>query len=182
MNSITEEKKAHRQVMLEKLAAMNPADRDNASKEIAKTLATFPEFQRAQRVAAFAPLRTEPDLLPFLFSIGKTLCFPKVKGNIMTFHEVDQPGDFVRGAYGVREPNPSIHLEVTAPEIDLILVPGLAFTQNGHRLGRGGGFYDRFLGQKAFPAPAIGICFQIQLIPELPTESFDATIDQIAAG
>jgi 5-formyltetrahydrofolate cyclo-ligase len=73
--------------------------------------------------------------------------------------------------------------DLVAPEeIDLILIPGLAFTRKGERLGRGGGYYDRFLARVGLRAVKLGICFKEQLLEELPIESHDARVDRVLAG
>ena len=68
---------------------------------------------------------------------------------------------------------------VTGDEIDLAVIPGVAFDRYGHRLGRGKGYYDRLLPQ--IPAPKVGICFPFQLIEEVPAEAFDFRMDTIIA-
>ena len=83
------------------------------------------------------------------------------------------------GRWNLMEPDPE-HCTVVAPaEIDLLLVPGLAFSRAGGRLGRGGGFYDRFLSEVHPRAVKLGVCFHVQLFPELPLEAHDCAMDQI---
>ncbi|MEM0895738.1 MAG: 5-formyltetrahydrofolate cyclo-ligase [Verrucomicrobiota bacterium] len=182
MNSIAEEKKRLRQAMLARLAQLPADDRDAESKVINSFLAALPVFQTAKMVAAFAPLRSEPDVLSTLFAAGKSLCFPVIDGHSMTFHEVSDPGEFVKGPFGVRAPNPRCHPVVSPDSIDLILVPGLAFTRDGRRLGRGGGFYDRYLGKEQLSATRVGLCFHAQQVGEIPTEAFDARIENLITG
>jgi 5-formyltetrahydrofolate cyclo-ligase len=82
----------------------------------------------------------------------------------------------VTGAHGISEPCG----EVVAPgSIDLVLVPGLAYTLAGARLGQGGGHYDRFLPTLAASCTSVGVCFVEQLLDELPTESHDGNVDRV---
>jgi 5-formyltetrahydrofolate cyclo-ligase len=77
------------------------------------------------------------------------------------------------GAWKILEPHPERCPVVAVEEIDLIFVPGLAFTRTGGRLGRGGGFYDRFLAGMRPGAMKVGVCFHAQLAGELPMEAHD---------
>ena len=95
---------------------------------------------------------------------------------MMTARRIDDLGQLTSGAYGIPEPNPDAPV-VSAAEIDLILVPGMAFDASGRRLGRGKGYYDRFLSD--FHGKTMGICGQ--LMEEIPVEQHDITMDAVAA-
>jgi len=94
------------------------------------------------------------------------------------FYEIVDVGDLVAGAFGVREPGAGARrIEVAALEV--LLVPGLAFDETGMRLGRGGGFYDRLLALPDLRARLVGVCFEVQVLPELPVEAHDRAVDAV---
>ena len=97
----------------------------------------------------------------------------------MRFLEYD-PRRLVPGAFGILEPGPDARL-CSPGEIDLLLVPGVAFTCGGLRCGRGRGYYDRYLAQTAFRGFRLGVCFAHQLIDALPAEAHDVTMDCVVS-
>lgn len=116
----------------------------------------------------------------YLVSIGKRVCFPRVKGTGMDFYEVkDFKKDFTEGSYGILEPKIDCTL-VDSDEINLMFVPAVAYTEDGQRLGQGGGYYDRYLnsclskGKVPFTA---GVCYDFQLFSALPVEEHDFAVD-----
>ena len=116
-----------------------------------------------------------------LISQGKTVCFPRVKGDTMDFYEIkDLDRDFSIGAYNVPEPKNDCR-KVYPEDIDLIFVPAVAYTEEGHRLGQGGGYYDRYLNSYgAGKKPVtVGICYGFQIYSALPVESHDYMVDYV---
>jgi 5-formyltetrahydrofolate cyclo-ligase len=99
----------------------------------------------------------------------------------MKFFEVESPEELVPSPWHprIREPVFAPERIVPPEEIDLILVPGLAFTRDGQRLGRGGGFYDRYLASLPPRAMKLGICFQCQMLESLPSEEHDQRVHAI---
>ena len=136
-------------------------------------------FRQAKTVMAYAAIPPEVDLTPVLEAIltaGKTLILPRCEADgMMTARRIDDLGQLISGAYGIPEPNPDAPV-VSSAEIDLILVPGMAFDAFGRRLGRGKGYYDRFL--ENFHGRTIGICGQ--LMESVPVEQHDITMDAVA--
>lgn len=146
-------------------------ERAAASQKIRQHLRDFPAWESARVVLGFTPLPGEPDWLSGDFPAGKRIAYPRIEEGGMRFVFSAQ---FAIGALGAREPVGGTVADVT----DLVLVPGLAFDATGARLGRGKGFYDRWLA--ANPAvPSLGICFKCQLLKHLPFESHDARVDAI---
>jgi 5-formyltetrahydrofolate cyclo-ligase len=82
------------------------------------------------------------------------------------------------GAYGILEPTGPLFTDYDS--IDLAVVPGVAFTRDGVRLGRGKGYYDRLLPR--IKSPKVGICFPFQILESIPTEPFDVKMDEVVAG
>ncbi len=140
-----------------------------------------PRLQAAELILGFYPVSGEPDLRPLYeaaLAAGKTVAFPiSHKGTrTMTFCAVDALSDLVPGAYGIPEPtDPS--RAVTVTETTLCLVPGLAFDRQGHRLGYGGGYYDRFL--QKFPGHTLAPTYEVLRTSALPLEETDHPVKEI---
>lgn len=132
-------------------------------------------------IALFGGLRNEPDLitdlLPWVRGRGWRAVLFFVEGVGLHPYEVTGLPDLQRGPLGVWEPVPDVHRAVEPDQLTLILVPGLAFSsQDGARLGRGGGFYDRFLARPEVTARRLGIVFQAQVYPDIPHEEHDLRV------
>lgn len=151
------------------------------SRAICAALAAHPDFLRSRRVALFSPLPSEPDLNALWENNQRGFCYPRVAGEKIEFVEIAHSDDLVQSAWNpwVREPAPEAAQIIAPTDLDLILVPGLAFTRDGWRLGRGGGFYDRFLSQLPTSTVKLGICFDLQLVDALPTEPHDQRLDGV---
>ena len=135
-------------------------------------------------VAIFGGLRNEPDLisglLPWLVARGWRVALFAVQGVDLLPFLVTGSQDLQRGMLGIWEPVADPQRIVAPAELTLILVPGLAFSEeDGSRLGRGGGFYDRFLARPDVVARRVGICFEAQLFPHIPCEVHDARVAAI---
>lgn len=131
-------------------------------------------------IGIYAPLPHEVDLLPLLQEYPQhrfvfPLCLP---GRQLRFHEVrNVETDMQPGAMNIPEPAPHTPA-VTPEEIDVLIVPGVAFTRNGDRMGYGGGFYDRFI-PRCTKATILALAFDEQMVDFIPTESHDLRIDTI---
>ena len=112
---------------------------------------------------------------------GKTLrvVLPRVEGDAMRFYAC-RPDALVFGAFGILEPQGE--RPCPAGEIDLVVCPGVAFTADGRRLGRGRGYYDRYLGDPAFRGFRVGVCYAHQLVDDLPVEPHDVRMDRVITG
>lgn len=171
--------------MRRRLAALSPADVADASEAACRLLAGSDAFARAEVVLLYAAMPTEPDTGPLArrcLASGKRLCLPRADwetSQIDPFEVADWEHGLLQGRHGIREPGINAPL-VPLGEIDLIVVPGLAFDEAGRRLGRGGGFYDRFLERTAGRAFAFGLAFDEQVVSEVPAETHDASVDAVA--
>jgi len=165
---IREEKQILRKKLKAALAAFG--EKSAASARIRTRLRDAAHWKSARVIYGFAPLTTEPDWLGD-GAAGKTLAFPRVENGVLQFFT---GGTLETGPFGVRQPeggNP-------APPPDLVLVPGLGFDPAGSRLGRGGGFYDRWL--EANPGvKTLGLCFACQLVKKIPMEEHDVRVDAV---
>jgi 5-formyltetrahydrofolate cyclo-ligase len=140
-------------------------------------------FLRAKVVAAYSALRFELDpsaLVQRACALGKVVGLPRVVANTGTMELARYaPGDPLQESrFSVKEPLESAPL-IDLSEVDLVLVPGLAFDLRGERLGFGQGFYDRFLPRMP-NAVRVGLAFELQLLAEVPAAPHDQAVDQLA--
>lgn len=176
-----------RQTMRERLRAIDESTRQQASARIAQHILRSGMRQHAgtaspQVIALFGGLKNEPDLLPHLlpalWSQGHRPCFFQIEASELQPREVRSIDDLQRGQMNVWEPKPHC-TPVKIAALDLILVPGLAFTRDGARLGRGGGYYDRLLAHPQCRAHRLAIAYDCQIIDHIPVESHDQRVPQI---
>lgn len=114
------------------------------------------------------------DILRELLAMGKVVLLPRVVSDTeMTVHRYQSDADLVEGAYGILEPCG----EEWHDAIDVAIVPGMAFDRVGHRLGRGKGYYDRFLSMHP-QTYKIGICYPFQLLDNVPADAHDIVMDE----
>ncbi len=139
----------------------------------------YPVFDTANCIAAYISVAGEvptPDLIAAAHSLGKTIVLPRVVGrNHLELHRWEgEP--LLPGSFGIGEP-PADAPRVAPDQVDLFLVPGLAFDLSGGRLGMGRGYYDRMLPQSA--GLRVGLCWEWQLLPEVPMEPHDQRVQMI---
>ncbi len=170
--------------MRETLAAMSDAERHDASIAVCSRLTNLEVFQHARVVMLYMPLANEVDLTPAAircFQTAKTVCVPRVdwKRRDMNPVEVTSFDDHVMDIdeHGLRTPRDGRPLVPTL--IDLVVVPGLAFDARGHRVGRGGGYYDRFLSRLRRSATTVGLAFDAQIIDTVPADERDISVDLV---
>ena len=134
----------------------------------------------AQTIMAYYSLPDEVNthaLIDELVAEGKTVLLPKVTGDdTMELRRYTGRADLQEGSYHILEPVGECFTDYAA--IDLILVPGIAFDAAGHRLGRGRGYYDRFLSTH-LSLLLIGVCFPFQRVAEVPTDPHDVCVDEV---
>lgn len=160
MNATADSPKARiRSQMAERFRALSPEERHARSLEICQRISTLPVWRNARVVTAFEPMRSEPNIEPLINDVR------------------------ARGAELISILPSARHHEQIAvlSPIDVVLVPGVAFTRAGGRVGRGGGFFDRFLAHRAARAIKIGVCFDFQIVESLPLESHDVRLDLIVS-
>jgi 5-formyltetrahydrofolate cyclo-ligase len=152
-------------------------DRLIRSVQMWASLAELPEYQRASTVMAYVGIGGEPDTGPLLARIaadGKQAVLPRVVGAVI---EAAAGAPTRTGPFGIPEPDGEA---VDPATIDLVVVPGLAFTTDGRRLGQGKGYYDRFLPTTA--AATVAACFVEHVVDDLPTDSHDLRIGRLITG
>ena len=146
------------------------------SENILQKLSVHPCFLEAEKVMLYASLPDEVQTLDFIetWRHRKTIILPTVVGDDIIPVELAENVTFAEGDFHIPEPQNHPY----TGDFNLIVVPGMAFDSNGHRLGRGRGYYDRFLAQHS-DVHTIGLCFDFQLLPEIPSEPHDRNIDEI---
>lgn len=174
-------KKALREAMRRLNRAMPAGARAEASERIFRRVEALPGFAAAHCVALYCALGDEPDTQAALerWCRSKRLVVPRVESDGMQFYAYD-PSAMVRGAFGITEPGPAAK-RCPPEEIDLAVVPGVAFTEAGARMGRGGGYYDRYFAQTGVRAFRVGVCYAHQLVAQLPVEPYDLFMDNVIA-
>jgi 5-formyltetrahydrofolate cyclo-ligase len=175
-NSNFSHKAAIRRRMLDRLLRLDLHERQRRSAKICDLLRSY--FPSVGSVGLFCPTSVEPDLN----QLWDFHLFPEIRASYpncgpdgMQFYEIDSLKELQPGKFGLLEPVRTGRLIVP----DLLIVPGLAFTKTGHRLGRGGGHFDRFLATLDPSITRIGICFDFQILDELPLESHDQPVNFI---
>lgn len=144
-------------------------------------------WRKAGRVMVYSPMAIEPDL-DRLWSSGaeglglRELCYPRVVGRDLEVRTVTARSQLRPAAFGLLEPDPDRTTLVDAATIDLVIVPGLAFTRDGDRLGRGGGYYDRFLAGLPSSVVTVALAFACQMRDHLPMEAHDQRVHSLFAG
>lgn len=174
----TFDKKAVRQHIRAAIAALGNEHKSRASADISAQVAATAELREAHTIALFASLADEPQTTALIEQAqrdGKRVVVPRIEGDNMEFYDIAE--GLCEGAYGIMEPTAA--MPVDASEIDVMVVPGVAFTRQGARLGRGKGFYDRYLSRQGFRAFTIGICYRCQVVDTLPIEPHDKTCHTI---
>ncbi|MCC5846210.1 MAG: 5-formyltetrahydrofolate cyclo-ligase [Verrucomicrobia bacterium] len=158
-----------------RIAALSPEDRRAQSEQLCDRLASHPAISAAKSIGIFLPLPDEPDLTPFYTRLAQPLALPVEENGVWVFREITDLRFRGSENHGIRLPK--LGKPVPAADLDVILVPGRAFTPEGHRLGRGKGIYDRLLLNTR--ALTLGIAFDIQLLPALPQEPHDLMMHDV---
>ena len=146
------------------------------SKKILAKLEQHPDFVNAEKIMLYSALPDEVQTQAFLekWHLKKTIILPTVVGDDIVPVEYANDTNFAVGDFNILEPQN----EPYAGDFDLIIVPGVAFDRHGNRIGRGKGYYDRFLCHH-LAVKRIGICFDFQLVDEVPAEPFDIKMDEV---
>ena len=153
-----------------------------ASFDIKNVLCRDLLIEKPSAVLAFYPLGNEINLFSYyelLLKEGYSLFFPVAKNQVLTFYQITSMKDFALGAWNIMEPiEQVVSYHEKAYEITYALIPGLAFGQQGERIGYGAGYYDKFLQDHSL-IKKIGVCYSFQLLDQLPQQPWDIPMDYI---
>ena len=174
------DKSAIRREIRLKKQALTPEQIEKASEALTEQFCNHPLYYEAKTLFAYLSynqeVRTE-GLIQRAWADGKTVAVPKVIQDEMVFVLLEKGDPIAEGYKGI--PEPIKETPVTDPTA-LVLLPGLAFDPQGHRLGYGGGFYDRFLSKE--PHPTIALCFDFQMLNHLEVEEHDLPADVVLSA
>ena len=161
-------------------------DRDAASRTICAKLAALPQYSTAKVVMFYVHFRSEVQtgaLLAESLRSGKQVVVPYCQPDRLGLFRLRDLEELAPGTLGIPEPKPALrglrHRLATPAELDLIVVPGVAFDRRGTRLGHGRGYYDKLLAQVRPDALLAGVAFQCQIFPEIPTAPHDVPMDLV---
>ena len=190
--SISEEKKAVRAEVRRRRLQLDDEFLNEVDKELPQDIFSLEDddfqarLKSAKRIALYRATGGElpcDGLAKALMKMGKICCFPRVEGDEMVFCDCDSLDEkcFKTGAFGILEPLGTID-PADPGSIDIVVLPAVAYNEEGTRLGQGKGYYDRFYAGIKGPKPfLLGVCYDFQISSEIPVEEHDITADVIIA-
>ena len=173
------DKKQLRKQIREKKRAMSLQEIEEKSRHLADMFYASELYQQAQTIYGYLPYNQEVRTTPMLeraLRDGKRVAVPKVYGDEMKFIYLDDLSAVEAGYAGI--PEPIEDQPVADDPKALVLMPGMAFDPEGHRIGYGGGFYDKFLAAEP-EHPTLALCYDFQMLEKLETEEFDIPVDTV---
>lgn len=178
------QKKEIRREVKSAVLALTAEQRQQASQSACEGIRAILAERNPSCVALFSPLADEVDITPLMAELGCRVVLPRVGDKAdgtpeMEFFDYSSQ-TLAQGAYGIAEPQGGEACRVE--EIDMMVVPGVAFTADGYRLGRGKGYYDRYLSRDGFRAFCVGVCHACQLVESLPAEPHDKRVDVVVVA
>jgi len=185
---IQEQKNILRRELLQKIRSYSPEELARRSKNVTQNLKTLPQYKQANCIMFYYPLETEVNLLGTIREAlrQKRVCFPVIdlkNGDLIPYEINDLNKDFATGPWGITQPSKERARKTELQDIDLVVVPGVAFDKTKNRLGRGKGFYDKFLQKLGGKTANVGIAFDFQVIRHVPSyphkyEKVDALVTE----
>jgi 5-formyltetrahydrofolate cyclo-ligase len=182
---INTDKQQLREVLLAKRLAMDTSRRNLADASILSKLLQSSDYKEAATIFTYVSVDAEvstKELIDTALSCGKRVCVPRcIEGNRMIATQINNWQDLRTGKHGLLEPKPGL-VVIPVTDIDLIIVPCLAATKDGFRLGYGGGYYDRYLAnarKSSSSAKSVALCRFEFLYDSLPTDEYDIAVDRV---
>ena len=174
-----------RKSMLSKRKSMEIEDVTAFSDKIIGKIMELPEFIHSQNIMLYLSFNNEVNtysLVKWCLDNNKTVIAPyciQCNKEIVPYKITNLENDLIKSTFGVMEPKQDLLEKVNIEDIDLILVPGVAFDEHCNRIGFGAGYYDRFLCKKPKDTPTIGLAYDYQIIDKIPTDEYDVPLDFI---
>ncbi|GAE30728.1 5-formyltetrahydrofolate cyclo-ligase [Halalkalibacter hemicellulosilyticus] len=177
-----ESKQLIRRNILNKLESMSEQHFNKKCQFIASRFLQSTLWKRSQVVAMTVSTKREVNTYPIIeqgWKENKQIVVPRTdfQSKAMTFHQIDDWNDVVQTPINLFEPAAQKATAYLSEDIDLVVVPGVAFDQNGFRIGYGGGFYDRYLAN--YKGQTVALATEVQIQPELPVEPHDRPVDYV---
>lgn len=177
------DKKELRRSIIGKRMKLSGAEIEQKSRSIAERFGNLECYRSAQVIMFFIPFRNEVDtryMIDLSLAGKKKVLVPytvKEDRTLIPSHLLNWEEDLAEGTYGIMEPLPERIRAVEPEQIDMVIVPGVAFDLNGNRLGYGGGYYDRFFERLREDTYLVAVAFELQVVEKVPTEKWDRPID-----
>lgn len=176
-------KKSLRRIIQDKRNLLTAEIRAEKSKAAVKSFLSAQDYLKSKTIFIYYPFRSELDttlIIKKAISDGKKIILPRVSGNKLDLYYIeDAERQLKKGSYGIMEPVPILCKSARISDIDLAVVPGVCFDKNFNRLGYGGGYYDKLLHLLPENVKKIAICFEMQVLPEIPAFDYDIKVDTI---
>lgn len=176
---IQQEKKQLREKLRRVVRQQNASATD--LEQLLNQVRALPAWRKAHAVLLYSPLIHEPDLLTLLEAssshLTKRFFFPRMQQDELQLYEWFPKAPWITGPHGIQEPDPNEWRAASLAEVDLALIPGLAFDEQGGRLGWGRGYFDRLLGKSECSTIKVGVAWPWQIVPQIPREAHDITMD-----
>jgi 5-formyltetrahydrofolate cyclo-ligase len=177
-----ETKSKLRSVLRKRRRSLTPGQRRTADRKLCARIRRIPAYLRARNIAGFIAFDGEPSLAELLVpgkTARRTFCVPVIRSERMIFAPLESHKRMRRNRFGIAEPRH--RPRVPTRTLDIVLVPLVGFDADGHRLGMGGGFYDRYFSflraRTHYRRPRlIGVAYENQRLPELPTDPWDVPL------
>lgn len=173
------DKNALRQLIRQQKREMTPEQIETASRALAEQFLQTKAYRQAKTVYGYLPYNQEVRTVPILEQAlrdGKRVAVPKVYGDTMKFIYMDDLSAVEIGYCNI--PEPIADEPVGDDPTALVLMPGLAFDKAGNRMGYGGGYYDKFLSEEP-NHPTVALCYQFQMVEQIPTDSYDIPVNLV---
>ena len=177
-----------RQVVKKKLISQSEEERLRKSQKIARRLFALKKFKRAKVIMFYVAKDSEVEtrrMIAKAQALGKRIVVPHISRRskkMLTCELKNMEDELDHGPYGIHQPKEEYKRPVAVKSIDLAIVPGVAFTKDGHRLGRGGGYFDRFLSRLSKKVLKVGLAFDFQIVDALPSLSHDIPVDLVLSA
>src|SRR4030042_5040194 len=176
-------KNSLRKLIQDKRNAMPAEERINKSRKAAEKFFLTKDYLEAINILLYFPFRSEIDttiIIKKALQDRKKIILPRVwHKNLDLYFIENYEHQLKKGSYGILEPVPKLCKPAKISDIDLAVVPGVCFDKNFNRLGYGGGFYDKLLPLLNNNVKKIALCFEMQMLPEIPTSNYDIKVDEI---
>lgn len=179
---MSEQKQKLRRRILKMRESLSPEEVREKSLAVCERLVSHPAFNSGETILFYSPIRKEVDIRPAMekaWSAGKRVVLPKVEPKTKTLacYRLQRGEPLVSGIFGILEPPGEESARIAPESLDLVVVPGIAFDEQGYRLGYGGGYYDRFFARYPGSFLRVGVAYSFQVVSTIYPEKHDQRLD-----